>query len=188
MALCRNCGARVEDGASACPSCGFREGEDRWAPPAARPAPDTRDPAPFGYSASGQPRRISLLSKLALALALLLPPAGLVLGIAATAAARRHRNRPGNKAMALSSIFAALHIGMIWGWVAFLVAIEPAGDPYDAYGPLAAYPDPFATPAPPAWDTDPVNAESTEELRRLLEQLVQAEAGGEPLDPAAPPP
>jgi hypothetical protein len=184
MAHCRNCGALSNEPAATCQACGVRDHENHWAPPGARPASDEREPAPFGYSASGRPRRISLLAKLALTLAALLPPVGLVLGIAATIASRRHGNRPGNRAVAISSIFTALHIGLIWGWVAFVVALELQEDPFETNDPLAAYSDPFAAPAPPSRDTDPVNAEPTAELRRVLEQIMQADPGAEP--PASP--
>jgi hypothetical protein len=139
--------------------------------------------APFGYSASGRPRRISLLAKLAMALAAILPPVGLGFGIAATVASRRHQDRPGNRAVAISSIFTALHLGLIWGWVGFVAVIESGSDPADA---LAGIGEPFDPFAPPPVDPAPVNAESTEELQRLLEQILSADPGGglaPPIDP-----
>ena len=182
MATCKRCGCDLGELRSVCPECGSRDIDDRWAPPGDREVLHSSSPAPFGYSASGAPRRISLLSKLALGLAVSVPPVGLVVAIVATAASRRHRNRPGNRAMAIASIFASLHFGLIWGYMAFLFAVGAStAEPLDGsppYGdPLTG--DPVFTE--PVYDTDPIDAEANAELQKLLDELLeQAPDAGAP--------
>ena len=170
--LCRQCGANVNEVSTICPGCGApMTREDPWAPPAREAPSPMEGDAPFGYSAGGAPRRVSLFSKLALALACLVPPVGFVLGIAASIAARNYSKRPGNTAVALASIFTSLHVGIIW--LGAGVAIYEESTRYDyAVEPVL---DPLQ---PPVDDTDPAGLQANPELQKLLEQLMQAPDGG----------
>jgi hypothetical protein len=178
--LCRQCGANVNEVSTQCPGCGApMVQDDPWAPPGREAPSPMQGEAPFGYSAGGSPRRVSLFSKLALVLACIVPPLGFVLGIVASVAARKYSKRPGNTAVALASIFASLHVGIIWG--AMLAMIYEGTTRYDeAY----LYDDPFAVEPvldplqPPIDDTDPAGLQANPEFQKLLEQLMQAPDGG----------
>jgi hypothetical protein len=184
--ICRQCGANVSETSAACPGCGAPLA-DPWAPPG-RDGTETREgEAPFGYSAGGSPRRVSLFSKAAVALACLVPPVGLILGILATMAARHHKNRPGNFAVALASIFTSLHVGIVWAAMVAVIVEEStrSDEPYYYDDPWAV--DPGSEPVPaPGWDTDPAGLQANPELQRLLEQLMKMPDGGVVVPPADP--
>ena len=68
--------------------------------------------------------RFLTISWIALAAAIVVPPVGIILGIIAIAKSKKLPNRPGNKAMAISSIPTALSmililVPMIGGFFAF---------------------------------------------------------------------
>jgi RNA polymerase subunit RPABC4/transcription elongation factor Spt4 len=186
--ICRQCGANVSETSTTCPGCGSPLG-DPWAPPGRDgvAAPEEGE-APFGYSTGGAPRKVSLFSKAALAAACILPPLGLVLGILASLAARHHKRRPGNLAVALASIFTSLHVGVIWLGMVVMIYTETS-----RYDELYYYDEPF--PVDPAtdpalgqgFDTDPAGLQANPELQKLLEELMrmQPDAGATapPADP-----
>jgi len=174
MAVCGKCGAPTLSPAAECPACGSRGIDDRWAPPKTAAADDI-EIAPFGYSAAGRPRRISLLAKAAMFMAAIVPPLGLALGIAASVAARRYRNRPGNRAVAISSIFVAMEIGLIWAWILFAAFVGYAETTRDTRDRLDGYDDLFGHRDPVDPDPAPIRAESTAELQRLIERILETE-------------
>lgn len=186
--ICKECGANVAETSSTCPGCGAPLGNP-WAPPAqdGMSRPEEGD-APFGYSTGGAARKVSLLSKLALTSACIVPPLGLVLGIIATVSARKFKKRPGNMSVALASIFTSLHLGFVWSVMVITVAAGSSSydDPFYYDDPYLT--DPLEEPALPAgFDTDPAGLEANPELQRLLEELMKVQPDGGVADPYANP-
>jgi len=186
--ICRQCGANVSETSATCPGCGAPLG-DPWAPPAADGVSRPEEgEAPFGYSTGGAPRRVSLFSKLALGVAILVPPLGLVLGILAAVAARKFKKRPGNMSVALASIFTSMHVGIVW--IGAAAAIYEQTSRYDdSY----LYDDPYLTDQATdptqqiGSDTDPAGLQANPELQRLLEELMRMQLDGGVGEPPADP-
>jgi len=118
--------------------------------------------------------RISGLSWAAVILACIIPPVGLFIGVFAAIHADKHKNRPGNKAVAYSSIGAALHIGLVY--FAMFMSIRAQTGAYPTLEDSYFY-------QPPAHvDDDPVfpdqaeqnpwgNPDDMAELDHLLKQV-----------------
>ena len=115
---CAACGSTDIQANGVCKVCGGR-GEDEYSPPT------SVDSDPL-YGEDGMEQweykkwRISGLSWAAIMLACFVPPAGLVVGLLAITKANRHKNRPGNKAMAIASVATSFYMAfMIFyiGWI-----------------------------------------------------------------------
>jgi len=170
--ICPSCGTEALDDRARCGHCGTRLREDPWAPPSQQAEAPLDADAPFGMT-GGRPRRISMLSKVAIVAACLVPPVGFFVGIYATVAARRHRSRPGNLALAIASIFTSLHLGIFW-FAMMVVIYEEVSRP--SYYDEPWYEDPAyqgsEAPAPANdWGEPGLDPAANAELQRILEEL-----------------
>lgn len=162
---CTTCGAEIPP-AVACAVCGPSI-DSRYAAPASalgQEAPGDGGLAPWEMKRW----RVSGLSWAALLLACFVPPVGLVLSFFAMGASKRFRKRPGNRAVAISSLGAAIYMGLIWAYVAFTVGMVASLGGVDDFTPSPAVEgDPATDPAAPA-EAQP---EDLAELQRLLDQI-----------------
>jgi hypothetical protein len=171
--ICTKCGTNNLDGYKACRICGASLGSDEYSPPGSLDL--GYDDDSNGMEAWEMKRcRISGLSWAAVILACIIPPLGLLIGIFAAIHANKHKNRPGNRAMAYSSIGAAFHVGIVY--VAMIASVWTQTSAYPAFD------DPYLYQPPAYVDDDPLipdqadqnpwgNPGDMAELERLLKQI-----------------
>ena len=171
--ICNQCGTENIDGYDSCRTCGASLGADEYSPPGSLDLGDDEDGA-YGMASWEMKRwRISGLSWAAVILACIIPPVGLLIGIFASINAGKFKNRPGNKAMAYSSIGAAFHVGIVY--VAMFASVWLQADAYPTLDDSYLY-------QPPAYTDDPMlpdqadqnpwgNPGDMAELERLLKQI-----------------
>ena len=172
--ICNQCGTENIDGYDSCRTCGASLGADEYSPPGSLDLGDDEDGA-YGMASWEMKRwRISGLSWAAVNLACIIPPVGLLIGIFASINAGKFKNRPGNKAMAYSSIGAAFHVGIVY--VAMIASVWTQTRSYPTledsyfYQP-PAYPDDDPL-IPDQADQNPWgNPGDMAELERLLKQI-----------------
>ena len=171
--ICTKCGTNNPDGYDACRTCGASPGADEYSPPNSL---DLGDDVPGSYGmASWEMKRwrISGLSWAAVILACIIPPVGLIIGIFASINAGKFKNRPGNKAMAYSSIGAAFHVGIVY--VAMFASIWLQTSTYPTLEDSYLYTPPTYTDEPmfpDQADQNPWgNPGDMAELERLLKQI-----------------
>ncbi len=169
--ICAKCGTNNIDGSNVCRTCGESLRSDEYSPPSSL---DLGDDAAGSYGMKPWEMkrcRISGLSWAAVILACIIPPVGLLIGIFASIHANKHKNRPGNKAVAYSSIGAAFHVGLVY--VAMFASV---------WAQTTTLEDSYLYPPPAYVDDDPLipdqagqnpwgNPGDMAELERLLKQV-----------------
>jgi hypothetical protein len=172
--ICAKCDTNNIDGSNVCRTCGASLRSDEYSPPGSLDIGDDVAGS-YGMEPWEMKRwRISGLSWAAVILACIIPPVGLFIGIFAAIQANKHKNRPGNKAVAYSSIGAAFHVGIVY--IAMFLSIWAQTSSYPTledsyfYQP-PAYPDDDPL-IPDQADQNPWgNPGDMAELERLLKQI-----------------
>jgi len=172
---CEICGSTFIQPNGICGTCGARSGGDEYAPPGSAGAEAEDGVDGYGLEPWEQKKwRVAGISWAAVLLASFVPPVGLVVGFIALGYANRHKDRPGNKAVAIAAIATAFYMALMILYVGFIV--------WEQSSRFSSWDDPYYLSAPPGYDTDPLDPtapaedpwagpDQMEELDKLLKQI-----------------